>query len=87
MADEAAKTALTEALRKVEGADGRDTAWHTKIAEALYAAGARNWRELADARIEDFAFPAGETGLDAGHRAHARRALAAAAEEGAAKQG
>ena len=87
MVDAAAKKALSEALGKVEGAGGRDPAWSDKIAEALYAAGVRDWRELADARVEDFAFPTGENGLDAGQKAHVRRALAAAAEESAAKHG
>ena len=87
MADAAEKKALSEALGKVEGADGRDPAWSVKIAEALYAAGVRGWRELADARVEDFTFPAGENGLDAGQKAHVRRALAAAAEASTAKTG
>ena len=87
MAEEAAKLALAEALGKVEGADGRDPTWSAKIADALYAAGVRNWRELADARVEDFTFPAGENGLDAGQKAHVRRALAAAAEASTAKTG
>ena len=87
MAEEAAKLALAEALGKVEGADGRDPTWSAKIADALYAAGVRNWRELADARVEDFIFPAGENGLDAGQKAHVRRALAAAAEASTAKTG
>ena len=66
MADQAAKVELAEALGKVEGADGRDPAWRAKIVDALCATCSRSWRELADARVEDFAFLVEEKGFDAG---------------------